>query len=96
MAAEIVFSGGERVRVPSADANSVMAAMVTQGPRDYQAPDGIGVRPGFVDFESDHGVVYVRPDQVAYVRDEQEMAQVEEIRGGLHVPKDRTSPTPFR
>jgi hypothetical protein len=69
MAAEIVFSGSERVLVPSSNADEVMARMVTEGLRDHQAVGGARVRPGFIDFESDHGTVYIRPDQVAYVCD---------------------------
>jgi hypothetical protein len=69
MAAEIVFSGGERVLVPSNNADEVMARMITEGSRDHQARGGARVRPGFIDFESDQGTVYIRPDQVAYVCD---------------------------
>ncbi len=43
--------------------------MTTEGSRDHQAVGGARVRPGFIDFESDHGTVYIHPDQVAYVRD---------------------------
>ena len=67
MAAEIVFSGGERVVVPSNNADEVMARMATEGLRDHQAMGGVRVRPGFIDFESDQGTIYIRPDQVAYV-----------------------------
>jgi hypothetical protein len=66
-AAEIVFSGGERVLVPSDNADEVMARMATEGSRDHQARGGVRVRPGFIDFESDQGTIYIRPDQVAYV-----------------------------
>src|ERR1700719_4373330 len=69
MAAEIVFSGGERLFVPSSSADQVMARMTTEGSRDHQAVGGARVRPGFIDFESDLGTVYIRPDQVAYVCD---------------------------
>jgi len=69
MAAEIVFSGGERVLVPSNNADQVMARMTTEGSLDHQAMGGARVRPGFIDFESDRGTVYIRPDQVAYVCD---------------------------
>ena len=64
MSAEIVFSGGQRVVVPSVDANAVMEMLVVQGPPE-QVRSGGTVRSGFVPFESDHGIVYVRPDQVA-------------------------------
>ena len=67
MAAEIIFSGGERVRVPSNNVDEVMARMTTEGSRDHQAMGGVRVRPGFIDFESDRGIIYIRPDQVAYV-----------------------------
>jgi hypothetical protein len=69
MAAEIVFSGGERVLVPSTNADEVMARMTTEGSRDHQGRGGVRVRPGFIDFESDQGTIYIRPDQVAYVCD---------------------------
>jgi hypothetical protein len=69
VAAEIVFSGGERLRVPSSDANTVMATLTVEGRGEQTRPGEITVRAGFVDFESDRGIVYVRPDQVAYVCD---------------------------
>ena len=46
MPAEIIFSGGERVLVPSANADEVMAKMTTEGSRDHQAMGGARVRPG--------------------------------------------------
>ena len=67
MPAEIIFSGGERVLVPSANADEVMAKMTTEGSRDHQAMGGARVRPGFIDFETDKGTVYICPNQVAYV-----------------------------
>lgn len=38
---------------------------------------------GFVDVETDNGLVYVNPSQVAYVRDEPEMPQVDATRHTL-------------
>ena len=89
MAAIIVFSGGERVEVPSSDAAGVMTALIHQGVRDTETATGVQVPAGFADFDTDDGIVYVRPDQVAYVRDEPEMPEVEQTQGSIHMPEGR-------
>ena len=88
MSAEIVFSGGQRVVVPSVDANAVMEMLVVQGPPE-QVRSGGTVRSGFVPFESDQGIIYVRPDQVAYVCNVAEMPETEPADGSIQMRRGR-------
>jgi hypothetical protein len=69
MSAELVFSGGTTVTAPSADAQSLMLTL-GRGLRGDRIQTPTGTVPlGFVDVETDVGVIYVNPGQVAYVRD---------------------------
>ena len=88
---EIVFSGGQRVVVPSVDANAVMEMLVVQGPPE-QVRSGGTVRSGFVPFESDQGIIYVRPDQVAYVCNMAELPETEPADGSIQMPRGRIVP----
>jgi hypothetical protein len=85
MAAEVVFSGGHRVRVIGADAETLIQNLcrASQGP--VKVPGSpYPLAEGWVDVQTeDEGVVLVNPAQVAYVRDVEDMPQVEETAGNL-------------
>jgi hypothetical protein len=44
-----------------------MNLMITDRARNFRAKGGVVVRRGFVEVESDKGIIYVRPDEVAYI-----------------------------
>jgi hypothetical protein len=71
VAAEIVFSGGERVEVPAANAEVLMQTLNSAREGRRQTPSG-PLPSGWIDVETRQGVIYVNPGQVAYVRDKPE------------------------
>lgn len=85
MAAELIFSGGHRVRVIGADAESLIQNLgrATQGA--VKVPGSpYPLAEGWVDVQTENeGVILVNPAQVAYVRDVDDMPQVEETAGKL-------------
>jgi hypothetical protein len=82
MATEIVFTGGHRVITSFADAKAIIRNLnrATVGP--VQTPTG-WLAEGWVDIETDEGVIFVSPSQVAYVRDLEDMPEAEETRRSL-------------
>jgi hypothetical protein len=69
MAAEIVFGGGERLRVSASDAESLVQNLNrAREDQPVSTPSG-PIAIGWVDVQTDEGVVLVNPDQVAYVCD---------------------------
>lgn len=83
MAAEMVFSGGHRVRVSASNAEGL--ALTLNRPKQGQeirSARGSVLPPGWIEIETDdEGVIVVHPDQVAYVRDLEDEAPVMDIPG---------------
>lgn len=84
MAAEMIFSGGHSVRVSTTNAEGL--ALTLNRPKQGQeirSARGSILPPGWIEIQADEGIVLVNPDQVAYVRDVEDMPQVEETAGNL-------------
>lgn len=70
MAAEIVFSGGERVGVPTMDARELLQSLNRAKVQSHGIETEAGVLPpGWVDVPTSNGTIYVNPERVAYVRE---------------------------
>lgn len=69
MGTVLVFNGGERVRVIGTNAPTLTRNLdrVRQGP--IRLPSGENLAPGWVDVQTEDGVILVNPAAVAYVRD---------------------------
>jgi hypothetical protein len=76
MATEMVFSGGERVSVVGTNAETLTLTLnrVKEGPIRLVGGGQLG--EGWIDVQTDDGVILVNPAQVAYVRDIEEPAPV--------------------
>lgn len=68
--AYIVFSGGETLECPGADAHGLMRNLSRIADGSVASEHGVALPPGFVDVHTERGVRYVNPAQVAYVCDE--------------------------
>lgn len=81
MATELVFSGGERVSVVGTNAETLTLTLnrVKEGPIRLVSGGQLG--EGWVDIQTDDGVILVNPAQVAYVRDVEELAPVRDLPG---------------
>lgn len=83
MAAEIVFSGGHRVRVTTGNAEGL--ALTLNRPKQGQeirSSRGAVLPPGWIEIETDdEGVIVVNPDQVAYIRDLKDQEPVMDLVG---------------
>jgi hypothetical protein len=70
MAAEMIFSGGLRVRVSMSNAEGL--AVTLNRPKnepEIRSARGSILPPGWIEVEGDDGVILVNPDQVACLRD---------------------------
>lgn len=70
MATEMVFSGGHRVEVLGADAESLIRNLGRASQGEVKVPGSpYPLAKGWVDVQTKEGLVLVNPAQVAYVRD---------------------------
>jgi hypothetical protein len=70
MASEIVFSGGERVGVPTMDARELLLSLNRAKVQQHGIETEAGLLPpGWVNVPVAGGTIYVNPERVAYVRD---------------------------
>jgi len=70
MASEIVFSGGERVGVPTMDARELLQSLNRAKVQHHGIETEAGLLPpGWVDVPAAGGTIYVNPERVAYVRE---------------------------
>lgn len=79
MAAEMVFSGGHVVRVPTTNAEGL--ALTLNRPKSRQeirSARGSILPPGWIEIQAEDGIALVNPDQVAYLRDVSDMPQAQE------------------
>lgn len=84
MAAEMVFSGGHRVRVIGADAESLIQNLGRAAQGQVKVPGSpYPLAEGWVDVQTADGVILVNPAQVAYVRDVEDTPQAEEAKRSL-------------
>jgi hypothetical protein len=85
MATEMVFGGGHRVRVATTNAEGLTLTLnrPKQG-QGIRTARGSTLPPGWIEVETeDEGVILVNPASVAYVRDVEDMPQVEETARNL-------------
>lgn len=69
MAAEMVFSGGHRVRVRGTNAETLIQTLNLPAKDRVRTPTGV-LAKGWVNLETEgEGVILVNPAQVGYVRD---------------------------
>ncbi len=90
----IVFGGGAKLTART-DADGLMQNLSRLAGGGQAQEHGRTLPSGFVDVETDGGVVYVNPSQVAYVCNEEVIAQAEESRatlGGLEGAPVRAHP----
>lgn len=84
MATEMVFSNGHRVRVIGTNAPTLTLTLARPGNEQIRLPSGETLAPGWIDIQTENeGVILVNPASVAYVRDVEDMSQVEETAGNL-------------
>lgn len=70
MGTEMVFSGGHRVEVIGADAETLIQNLSRAAHGQVRAPGSpYPLAEGWVDVQTKDGVILVNPGQVAYVRD---------------------------
>jgi hypothetical protein len=70
MPAEIVFSGGERVGVPTMGARELLQSLNRAKVQHHGIETEAGLLPpGWVDVPVAGGTIYVNPERVAYVSD---------------------------
>lgn len=82
MAAEMVFSGGHRVRVDTTNAEGL--ALTLNRPKrgeEIRSARGSIIPPGWIEVDADEGSILVNPDQVAYVRDIPDQEPVMDLAG---------------
>jgi hypothetical protein len=69
MATELVFSGGEKVSVVGTNAETLTLNLNRAKDGPVRMTSGVHLGEGWVDVQTDNGVILVNPVQVAYVRD---------------------------
>jgi hypothetical protein len=76
MATELVFSGGERVSVVGTNAETLTVSLNRAKEGSIRLANGSQLGDGWIDVQTDDGVILVNPAQVAYVRDVEKPAPV--------------------
>jgi hypothetical protein len=78
MGTEMVFSGGERVKVVGTNAETLTQNLNrASGSEPIRLPGSASpLAPGWVDVQTENGVILVNPATVAYVRDLPEPGEV--------------------
>lgn len=82
MAAELVFSGGHRVRVATTNAEGL--TLTLNRPKrgeEIRSARGSMLPPGWMEIDTDEGPILVNPDQVAYVREIPDQQPVQDLPG---------------
>jgi exopolysaccharide biosynthesis predicted pyruvyltransferase EpsI len=72
----MVFSGGERVSVVGTNAETLTMTLNRVKESPIRLVGGGQLGEGWIDVQTDNGVILVNPAQVAYVRDVEESAPV--------------------